>query len=82
MEQKRYKFNEEWLTKKEISDKVLSGTIPIKGKLEDLHFYGFCNTEFENAVVEKDLKVSIAKTFIKKNNKKKVYKDTVKTLKN
>jgi hypothetical protein len=70
MEQKRYQFNREWLTKKEISDKVLHKKIPLKGKFGDLRFYGFCNTEIENAIVEKDFKISITKTFIRNYNEK------------
>lgn len=70
MEPKRYQFNGEWLTKKEISDKILYRTIPLKGKFGDLRFYGFCNTEFENAIVEKDFKVSITTTFVGNYNGK------------
>jgi hypothetical protein len=70
MDSKQYLFKGKWQTKKEISDSILYRTLPLKGKFFNLRFYGFCETEVEHAVVEKDFKVSITKVLTNKQKEK------------
>jgi len=72
MEPKRYQFNGKWQTKEEIKEQILYRNLQPKGKFGNVLFYGFCNTEFENAIVEENYKISITVTFT--NNQGKHFK--------